>query len=124
MTDTDYRRRTRPLSQVEVEDRIQSVMDRMESETEAFDDIAKAAAEAEAEYRRQCAMATLAVIEHGEKKMTVSEREARVHSMTSDAHKTYLITQAARNSAREHLLSLRDLMHGLQTLNASIRAQT
>jgi hypothetical protein len=121
VTDT---RHLRPLSLVEIEERIQVVMTELEAETEAFDDIAREAAEAEADYRHQSAMAMLAVLTHGEKKMTVSERAARVDSMTADAHKTFLVRQAARNSKREHLQTLRGIMDALRTLNASVRGQT
>jgi len=120
MTDT---RHTRPLSQVEVEERIQAVIERMEEETEAYDDVAQAAAEAEADYRRDSARALLAVINAGEKQ-TVAERQARADLLTADAHKNHLITQAARNSKREHLQTLRAHLDSLRTLNASIRGQT
>lgn len=119
MTDT---RHTRPLAQAEVECRIQEVMERLERETEAYDDLAREAAETEADYRKQSAIAVLAVIQHGER-MTVGERDARVVTMTADIHKTYLIKQAARNSKREHLQTLRGVMDALRTLNASIRGQ-
>lgn len=120
---SDTIRRTRPLSQVEVEERIQRVMDEMESATEAYDDIAHEAAEAEADYRRQHAMGVLAVINHGEK-MTVGEREARVDLHCADAYKRHLIKTAARNSRREHLQTLRAHLDALRTLNASVRVQT
>ena len=44
--------------------------------------------------------------------------------MTADAHNRHLITQAARNSKREHLQTLRAHLDSLRTLNASIRQQT
>jgi len=116
-------RHTRPLSLVEVEERIQRVMDAMEEETEEYDDIARSAALAEAEYRRQSAYALLAVIEHGDK-MTVAERQARADLMSHDAHKDHLIRQATRNSKREHLQTLRGILDSLRTLNASIRGQS
>jgi len=116
-------RHTRPLSQVEIEDRIQSVIESMERATEEYDDLAHDAAVAEADYRKHTAMATLAVIQHGEK-MTVGERDARVDVMTADAHKDHLIKQAARNSRREHPQTLRAHLDALRTLNASVRIQT
>lgn len=117
-------RHTRPLSLVEIEERIQRVMDAMECETEEYDDIARSAAEAEAEYRKQSATALLAVIQHGEAKMTVAERQARADLMSADAHKAHLITTASRNSKREHLQTLRGILDSLRTLNASVRNQT
>lgn len=116
-------RHTRPLSQVEIEDRIQAVIENMEKSTEEYDDLAHDAAVAEADYRKHSAMARLAVIQHGDK-MTVGERDARVDVMTADAHKDYLVRTAARNSRREHLQTLRAHLDALRTLNASVRIQT
>jgi len=120
MTDT---RHSRPLAQAEVEWRIQDVIERLESETEEYDVIAREAAEAESDYRLESGRARLAVIQHGEK-MTVGERDARVDLMTHESHRNYLIRLAARNSKREHLQTLRAHLDSLRTLNASIRGQT
>jgi hypothetical protein len=120
MTDT---RHTRPLTQVEVEERIAHVIEAMEIHTEEYETLAHNAAEAEADFRRQSATALLAVIQHGEK-MTVSERQARADLYCADDHKKHLIATAARNSKREYLLTLRAHLDALRTLNASIRGQT
>lgn len=120
---TDTFRATRPLSQVEVEERIQRVIERMEEETDAYDEIARDAAEAEADYKRGAARALLAVINAGEK-MTVAERQARADLLVADDYRKHLITTAARNSKREHLQTLRAHLDSLRTLNASIRQQT
>ncbi|HSV39800.1 MAG TPA: hypothetical protein VLI04_13670 [Nocardioidaceae bacterium] len=116
-------RNTRPLTQVEVEERIDHVIEEMERHTEEFEDIARTAAEAEADYRRQSATAVLAVIQHGEK-MTVGERGARADLMCAAEYKHHLVTTAARNSKREYLQTLRAHLDALRTLNASIRGQT
>jgi len=121
MTDT---RHLRPLAAVEVEERIQQVMEAMESATEDYDALAQSAAEAEADYKRDYARAVLAVITHGEGKMTVLEREARVTLHAADALRHHLICQAARNASREHLLTMRSHMEALRTLASNIRAQT
>lgn len=117
-------RHTRPLSQVEIEDRIQNVIEEMERATEEYESMSKDAAEAEADYKNRVAMATLAVIEHQADKMTVGEREARVTLMCKDEHKTHLISAATRNSRREYLTTLRAHLDALRTLNASVRGQT
>jgi hypothetical protein len=120
---TDLRRNTRPLSQVEIEDQIQAVLNEMEEATEGYADISQQAAEAEADYKRQHAMGVLAVINHGDK-MLAAERDARIDLHCADIHKRHLIKTAARNSAREHLLTLRAHLDALRTLNASVRGQT
>ena len=114
---------TRPLAQVEIEERIIAVIEQLELQTEEYDDISRKAAEAEADYRKLHAMTMLGIIQHGEK-MTAYERSARCELATAESHRRYLIRQAARNSRRESLLSLRDHLDALRTLNASVRAQT
>jgi hypothetical protein len=116
-------RHTRPLTQVEVEERIATVLEAMELHTEEYEDLARNAAEAEADFRKQSATALLAVIQHGDK-MTVAERQARADLYCADDHKAHLIATAARNSKREYLLSIRAHLDALRTLNASIRGQT
>lgn len=113
---------SRPISQVEIEHKIIDIIETTEQATEEFEDLSRDAAEAEADYKRKQAHATLAVIEHG--KMTVGEREARVTLMCADEHRHFLVMQAARNSKREYLLSLRGHLDALRTLNASVRNQT
>ena len=116
-------RHTRPLTQVEIEERIDHVIEELEQHTEQYEDIARTAAEAEADYRAKSAHATLAVIQHGDK-MTVGERSARTDLMCQAEYKEHLVTTAARNSKREYLQTLRAHLDALRTLNASIRGQT
>jgi hypothetical protein len=116
-------RHTRPLSQVEVEIRIAEVIDAMETHTEEFDDLAEAAAEAEADYKRDAATALVDIASTG-MKMTVGERDARVELLSNDSYKAHLVATARRNAKREYLLSLRAHLDALRTLNASIRGQT
>lgn len=121
---SDGLRHLRPLAAVEVEERIQGVMESMEAATEDYDVLLNTAAIAEADYKRDYARAVLAVIEHSETRMTVLEREARVALYSADALRQHLISQAARNACREHLLTLRSHMEALRTLASNIRAQT
>lgn len=116
-------RHTRPLSQVEIEDQIQTVIEEMERATEEYETMGKDAAEAEADYKNRVAVATLAIIQHQAEKMTVGERDARVTVMCKDEHKRHLVLTAARNSRREYLLTLRAHLDALRTLNASVRGQ-
>jgi len=119
MTDTTH---TRPLSQVEVETRIARVIDVMETATEEYEDLAVAAAESEADYKRAHATATIDIAETGIK-YTVGERDARAEMITNDALRTHLVATARRNARREYLQTLRAHLDALRTLNASIRGQ-
>jgi hypothetical protein len=112
------------LSAVEVEERIQAVMDELENRTEEYDKCAHLAAVAEADYREMHARTLLGVVAGADKKMTVDEREAHVDAHCAERYKGFLIAQAARNSCRESLLSLRANLDSLRTLSASVRAQS
>lgn len=113
--------RMKVLTQVEVEERICNVLEALEERTHDFDDLAKQAAEAEADYRRIAALTMLAVIDRHQK-MTAQERTARAEATTVDAHRRYLLTRAARDSCRESLVSLREQLNALRTLAANQRA--
>jgi hypothetical protein len=111
------------LTQGQVEAHLEALMVAMEDATAAFADIARRAAEAEADYKRDRDYATIALIEHGSK-MTIPEREARVGAHTEDARRAYLLATAAKDSGREHLTTLRYRQDALRTLGANIRSQT
>jgi len=91
--------------------------------SEEYDDLADAAAEAEADFKRAQATATIDIADAG-LKMTVGEREARVEMISNDAYRTHLVATARRNAKREYLQTLRAHLDALRTLNASIRGQT
>lgn len=114
----------RVLSQVEVEERICRVLDALESRTEDFDQLAMTAAELEADYRHEYATTLLAVLNSATEKSTVGERQAKAEALTGRTHRKWLVAQAARNSCRESLTSLREQLNALRTLCANIRAQT
>lgn len=111
----------RVLSQVEVEERICNVLEELDRRTHDFDDIAKRAAEAEADYRLDHARTILAVIHHGDKQ-TALERGARADIHSAQTHKDYLTLKASRDSCRESLVSLREQLNALRTLAANQRA--
>ncbi len=111
------------LTRVEVEARICRMTDALEERTSEYRDLAQQAAETEARYRAHHAMVTLAIINGAsDRKMTVDERAARADASSNEEYRTFLIAQAARNSCRESLLSLRTTLDALRTLAASIRA--
>ena len=111
------------LTRAGVEDRIMALTDNLERRTYEYESIAREAAEAEADYREKKAHAAIAMIV-AHKGSTVAEREARADLMVRDEQRRYLLTKASRDSAREHLTSIRGTLDALRTLSASVRAQT
>lgn len=111
------------LNQGQVEQMIMEIVDALDDQTHVYSDLADAAAEAEADYKLKIARAIIALANTNEK-MTTAERSARAEVHAAEELRAYKIAEAAKQSTKEHLLSLRARMDALRTLNASIRTAT
>jgi hypothetical protein len=112
------------LTQVEVEQRISRILDEMEVRTEVYDQLCRQAAESEAQYRREYARTMLSQIAMGSDRGTADQRKYRADRDTADLHEKMLLRVASRNSCRESLVSLREMLNALRTLAASLRVLT
>ena len=111
------------ITPVETERMIGTALRKLDEATTEYAEISRKAAQAEADYRRATAMKTLALLKHGGF-ASAKERDARIELEVSSERETYLILDAARASAREHLNSLRTRIEALRTISASVRGQT
>lgn len=109
--------RTRPISQVEVEEEILRLSDLLETETEAFEQLAVDAAVKESNYKASWAKEYLGA------KGSIKEREAWADYKLEDHTMQYKISEALVKSKREKLHSLRTSIDALRTLAANVRAQ-
>lgn len=115
---------SRPLTPADAEQALWDAIGDLEESTEAYDDISAEAAKAEAWYKREAARKAIAIIASGQYgRGSAKERDARIELETTEEHETYLVKEAARHSAREHLLSLRIRIEALRTISSSIRGQ-
>lgn len=110
-------RRSRPISQVDVEEEIIRLMDILEEETEAFEKLAEDAAKKEALHKSNWAKEYLAA------KGSIKEREAWADYKLSDQSYDWKISDALVRSKREKLTSLRTSLDALRTLSANVRHQ-
>lgn len=110
--------RSRPISQVEIEDEILRLTDLLESETEAFEKLALDAAVKESNYKSSWSKEYLGA------KGSIKEREAWADYKLEDPALQYKISEALVKSKREKLHSLRTSIDALRTLAANVRAQT
>ena len=110
-------RRNNPISQVEVEQEILRLLNEMEEETEAFEQLAIDAAKKEAKFEAEWAKAYLSATG------SIKEREAWADYKMADFDYDYKIAEALVKAKRERLLSLRTSMDSLRTLNANVRVQ-
>src|SRR5262245_56084329 len=110
------------LTPVEVERMIGNALRRLDEATTDYAEVNEKAAKAEADYRKAQAVKTLAILRHGEF-ASAKERDARIDLECSDEREAHLLLEAARNSAREHLNTLRTRVEALRTISASVRGQ-
>ncbi|RPI07878.1 MAG: hypothetical protein EHM63_07095 [Actinobacteria bacterium] len=111
------------LTQAGVEERISNVISALERRTDEYDKLCQQAAESEADYRKEYAqvmIGQLTLTERG----TADLRKYRTDRATADLHRTMLLHAASRNSCRESLVSLREMLNALRTLAASLRQLT
>lgn len=110
--------RTRPISQVEIEQEIIRLTSMLEDETETFEALAVDAAEKEADYKASWAKEYLSA------KGSIREREAWADYKLEIQIHNHKIAEALVKSKRERLSSLRTSIDALRTLAANVRAQT
>jgi len=110
--------RTRPISQVEIEQEIIRLTSMLEDETETFESLAVDAAEKEADYKASWAKEYLSA------KGSIREREAWADYKLEIQIHSHKIAEALVKSKRERLSSLRTSIDALRTLAANVRAQT
>jgi hypothetical protein len=109
--------RSRPISQVEIEDEILRLTDMLEIETETFEQLAIDSASKEANYKSAWSKEYLGA------KGSIKEREAWADYKLEDLIMQYKISEALVKSKREKLHSLRTSIDALRTLAANVRAQ-
>jgi YesN/AraC family two-component response regulator len=109
--------RSKPISQVDIENELIRLMDILEEETETFETLAEDCAKKEALYKSNWAKEYLSA------KGSIREREAWSDYKLSDDSYDYKIAEALVKAKREKLISLRTSIDALRTLNANVRTQ-
>lgn len=101
------------------------VLEALEEATDTYADSLARASNAESKYRLAHAEATIRLADGAlPGKMTVATREAHALLQARDEYSIWMIHQAAADSARQYLYTLRAKLDALRTLNANIRALT
>lgn len=109
--------RTTPISQVEIEQELLRLMDRLESETEQFETVAMDLAKKESLYKSNWAKEYLSA------KGSIKEREAWADYKMDQQNFEYKCAEALVKAKREALLSIRSSIDAIRTLNANVRTQ-
>lgn len=109
--------RTSPISQVDIEQELLRLLDRLEIETEKFETLAMDSAKKEALYKSTWAREYLSA------KGSIKEREAWADYKMDEQNFDYKCAEALVKTKRELLLSLRTSIDAMRTLNANVRVQ-
>jgi hypothetical protein len=109
--------RSSPISQVEIEEELIRLMDRLEDETEKFETVAMDLAKKEATYKSNWAKEYLSA------KGSIKEREAWADYKLDQQNFEYRCAEALVKAKREVLFSIRSSMDAIRTLNANVRTQ-
>lgn len=109
--------RSSPISQVEIEQELIRLVERLEKETEAFEVLALDSSKKEALYKSNWAKEYLSA------KGSIKEREAWADYKMDQQNFEYKCAEALVKSKRESLMSLRTSIDAIRTLNANVRTQ-
>ena len=110
-------RRSKPISQVDIEEEILRLLAMLEDETEAFERLAEDAAKKEATFKAEWAKAYLSA------QGSIKDREAWADYQLADQSMQYKIAEGLVKAKREKLNALRTSLDALRTLAANIRVQ-
>lgn len=109
--------RTAPISQVEIEQELVRLMNKLENETEQFETVAMDMAKKESLYKSNWAK------EYISAKGSIKEREAWADYKMDQQLFEYKCAEALVKAKREVLLSIRSSIDAIRTLNANVRTQ-
>lgn len=109
--------RTSPISQVEIEEELIRLINKLELETEQFETLAIDAAKKESLYKATWAREYLSA------KGSIKERESWADYKMDNQNFEYKCAEALVRTKRELLLSLRTSIDAMRTLNANVRTQ-
>ena len=133
------RDRTRPWSQVEVETALLEEVEHLEALTNGgvspktdgtdlvgYDVICTRAAEAEADWKIAQAKGMIGQAQRteGTRAEAKHTQEARVLATHADLFRSYRVTAAVKDGAKEALVTSRSRIDALRTIAANVRAQT
>lgn len=109
--------RTSPISQIDIEEELIRLINKLEIETEQFEVIAIDSSKKESLYKSNWAKEYLSA------KGSIKEREAWADYKMDQQNFEFKCAEALVKAKRELLLSIRAAMDAVRTLNANVRTQ-
>ena len=108
---------TEPLYQGDVEQRLEILMQRLESEVERYASLSVESAELEADYKRKYHRTVLQSVNG-----TVAQKEAAAHLNAAKEFRQWKIVEAQLRATQQALIALRTQIETNRTISANVRA--
>lgn len=108
----------KPITQVDLEDQLLAICDRMEDDTHLLLDLSIQRAEAEADYKYKYSRSLISISE----KMPVSSKEARAYLSASEEFRKWQLLLAREKATQQSLLASRSRLDAIRTVCANVRA--
>lgn len=106
------------MTQVDLEDQLMRICERMEQETDLLLSLSTERAEAEADYKYKYSRTLISISE----KMPVSSKEARAYLSASEEFRKWQLLQAREKATQQSLLAARSRLDAIRTVCANVRA--
>lgn len=109
---------TANITQVDLEDQMVNICNRMEEDIATLYEVSNARAEAESNYKYRHARAMI----EQETKMPVATKDAYAHLRAADEYREWQLLQARERATQQSLLAARSRLDALRTICANVRA--
>lgn len=106
-----------PLYQVDIEQRLEILMERLDKEVDRFAELSVECAEAEANFKRKYHRTVLQ-----SPSGTVAQREAGAHLNSATEFRRWKIVDAQLRATQQALIALRTQIETNRTISANVRA--
>jgi len=106
------------ISQIDLEEQLMRICERMEEETDLLLQVSIERAEAEADYKYKYSRTLMSISE----KMPVASKEARAYLSASEEFRKWQLLLAREKATQQSLLAARSRLDAIRTVCANVRA--
>lgn len=106
-----------PMYQVNIEEKLLQLGERLETEVQFYSDLTVERAEAESEYKLQYNKVIVRMSDG-----TVAQKEAMAHLKAANAYHAWKLSEAQEKATQQKLIAIRTQIESIRTISANVRA--
>lgn len=106
-----------PMYQVNIEEKLLQLGERLETEVQFYSDLTVERAEAESEYKRQYHRVIVRMSDG-----TVAQKESMAHLKAANAYHAWKLSEAQEKATQQKLIAIRTQIESIRTISANVRA--